>query len=166
MEHTTHTIIVKSSVDHAWSLATQLRTLPDWFPSVKAVDGDVRLGDEEGVRYTVQLARLLRVEVETLEVRPLVAHRRAFHAPSWNINGELMMTFAPGEGGTVVTFRADYDFDAPLIGWALRAVYSARIERLISQAASSFRHLVEAKHDAAHRAAIRDTHLVPSVRAA
>lgn len=166
MNHLEHTVFVGASIDLVWAYATELQRLTDWMPNATAIDGHINPGDEVGLQYSVWFGRLARMSIETTEMRPLVNHRRAFHIAAWLVHGEIGMTFEPADGGTIVTFTVDYDYDVAFIAKALSAMHDARIERTAARAVANFKNYVEAKHFARRRAAIRETTLAAPVNLA
>ncbi|MDZ4763393.1 MAG: SRPBCC family protein [Chloroflexota bacterium] len=163
MNHVEHTLFISESIDLVWAYATELPRLTDWFPRAESVEGHINPGDEVGLRYSLHFGRLVRLNIETVEIHPLRTHRRAFRYPAWLLHGDVTMRFDPADGGTLVTFMVDYDFDVPLMAKALGAMQDARIQRIVLRSATNFKNYVEAKHFARRRAAIRDTTLAPSV---
>lgn len=161
MNHIEQTFFVSESRDMVWAYATELPRLTDWFPRAKSLDGHIMPGDEVGLRYDVQFERMMRLNLETVEMRPLHLHRRAFRHPFGIVHGNITLSFDPADGGTIVTFAVDYEIDLPFMAGALHR----QIARLMARAAANFKHYVEAKGDA-RRTAIRDTTLMASVRMA
>jgi uncharacterized protein YndB with AHSA1/START domain len=159
MKHIEHTIFVGESLEIVWANAAQLTGLTDWFPGASAVSGDVMLGDEAGARYSLHFGRMVRMDVETIEMQPRHLIRRTFTHSSGLVSGEMAMNFYPADGGTVIALSVDYAVRPALV----ERLIGVRVQRTVERALHNFKNHIETRHVASRRAPIRDTVLIAAV---
>lgn len=159
VKHIEHTIFLGESLEIVWANATQLTGLADWFPGASGVSGDVMLGDEAGARYSLHFGRMVRMDVETIEMQPRRLIRRAFTHSSGLLSGEMAMNFYPADVGTVIALSVDYAVRPALV----ERLIGVRVQRTVERALHNFKNHIETRHVANRRAPIRDTVLIAAV---
>ena len=137
------TIIINAPVEKVFGYAEEPTNLPEFWPSLVEVKGVERLpngGTKFGWVYKMAGMRFEGTS-ETIEY---IANQRTVSENKGGIESTIIWTYEPEDGGTRVTFDAEYTVPIPVLGKLAESLIVKQNEREAETLLANLKDRVEA----------------------
>jgi len=137
-----NSIVVHAPLEKVFAFVDEPSALPEWIPSMMAVENVIGTGAGQQYEWTYKMAGLLLpgqgVVVEH------ASHERTVHQNIGMIDAQVAFSVEPHDDGAELTLEVEYSIPIPVLGRLAERMVTRRNEREFQLALDNAKELLEA----------------------